>query len=89
MNEERLTALSLAIETGTDMHFDKEELEWLIAAARERNKSHVRLIAFALAFFLKVQDWRCYAMHVFLIGGETRTFRKGKSVTGGSARVSP
>ena len=38
MNEERLTALSLAIETGTDMHFDKEELEWLIAAARERNE---------------------------------------------------
>ena len=37
MNEERLTALSLAIETGTDMHFDKEELEWLIAAARERD----------------------------------------------------
>ena len=37
MNEERLTALSLAIETGTDMHFDKEELEWLIAAVRERN----------------------------------------------------
>ena len=38
MNEERLTALSLAIETGTDMHFDKEELEWLIAAACERNE---------------------------------------------------
>ena len=43
MNEERLTALSLAIETGTDMHFDKEELEWLIAAARERNELAERL----------------------------------------------
>jgi hypothetical protein len=37
MTPERLNALAIAIETGADMHFDKEELEWLIKAARERD----------------------------------------------------